>query len=212
MTNMKYAFSYISSSSFSGGSWTIEYIWLGTVLGLMWWGRSIETISTFSFQNQIVSQCHFAKGRSCISRPTWNPDDSNHRWSWEHKNICGIHSGLDPAGPRWFPGMWMDAYPDLNNNTIRWEVPSPFKWISDSSLDWISLVAICLTIPSGETILFKWVSTSSLESAAFVDIIHTNGDLTPSAASLWVAAEHFDLFWMGGESRTLNNLLNGRGE
>ena len=76
-------------------------------------------ISTFPFQNQIVSQCHFAKGRSCISRPTWNPDDSNHRWSWEHKNICGIHSGLDPAGPRWFPGMWMDAYPDLHNNTIR---------------------------------------------------------------------------------------------
>ena len=27
--------------------------------------------------------------------------------------------GLDPAGPRWFPGMWEDAYPDLNNNTIR---------------------------------------------------------------------------------------------
>ena len=26
--------------------------------------------------------------------------------------------GLDPAGPRWFPGMWEDAYPDLNNNTI----------------------------------------------------------------------------------------------
>ena len=30
---------------------------------------------------------------------------------------------------------------------------------------------------------------ASMESAAFVDIIHTNGDLEPSAASLWVRAE-----------------------
>lgn len=72
-------------------------------------------------------------------------------------------TGLDPAGPRWFPGMILDAYPDLNNNTI------------------------------------------SMESAAFVDIIHTNGDLEPSAASLWPALGaayqlgHMDFYPDGGE-------------
>ena len=69
--------------------------------------------------------------------PRWSDSQVRLSLSWEHKNFCGKHSGLDPAGPRWFPGMWMDAYPDLHNNTIRWEVPS----VSDSSLDWISSVA-----------------------------------------------------------------------
>ena len=81
------------------------------------------------------------KGRSCLHWPVWNSSGQNHRWTkcfWKLKllknhlppvqNIKSIDSlnlifqwtGLDPAGPRWFPGMILDAYPDLNNNTIRW--------------------------------------------------------------------------------------------
>jgi len=81
----------------------------------------------------------------------------------QHGSLVMRITGLDPAGPRWFPGVVLDAYPDLNNNTI------------------------------------------SHESAAFVDIIHTNGDLVPSATSLWPALGaafqlgHMDFYPDGGE-------------
>ena len=43
-------------------------------------------------------------------------------------NEMFLSAGLDPAGPRWFNGLLLDAYPELQNNTIRYSTGFLMIW------------------------------------------------------------------------------------
>ena len=157
----------------------------------MWWGRFIEI--TFCTNSKFKSKwnCASKPQRQVVystanMEPRWS--ESQVKLSWEHKKI-DLRETLIRTRPRWTPLVpwYVDerlSWPEQQYHQVRDDMSFCFQ-------PWIGCICWhhshqCIIGQLSFQIYFPFIS--SLDSAAFVDIIHTNGDLTPSAATLWVAA------------------------
>ena len=195
--------------------------WLDTALELTLWARWVyphvsNWLSSLLFRyryivpQKVENQHHWRiiifearlqwfnsnKGRSCLHWPVWNSSGQNHRWTkcfWKLKLL------IDQLPPV------MSKHKKYWLHQILSNFPMNRTWSSRTSL-----------VPRNDLGRLSWPKQqhnqvvgldfifaqhcnrhfiASMESAAFVDIIHTNGDLEPSAASLWVRAECIFMKW-----------------
>ena len=130
------------------------------------------------------------KGRSCLHWPVWNSSGQNHRWTkcfWKLKLLI---DQLPPVMSK-HKKYWLHQI--LSNFPMNRTWSSRTSLVPRNDLGRLSWPKQQHNQVDGLDFIFAQHCNrhfiASMESAAFVDIIHTNGDLEPSAASLWVRAE-----------------------